>query len=84
VALSKASLHPETAKRWEVADIFREFGESYGKENPLPLEQLKVMHEIEVCRTSYLGGHLEKCNSCGHERPAYNAHFAGVSIISEE
>ncbi len=31
------------------------------------------MHEIEVCRTAYLGGHIEKCDSCGAERNAYNS-----------
>jgi len=41
----------------------------------LSLEKLKVMHSIEVCRTAYLGGHLEQCDNsdCGHERPAYNS-----------
>jgi hypothetical protein len=31
------------------------------------------MHCIEVCRTSYLGGHVEQCTSCGFERCAYNS-----------
>jgi hypothetical protein len=31
------------------------------------------MHAIEVCRTSYLGGHLEQCDSCGYQRPVYNS-----------
>lgn len=70
--MTTETLRPET-KKWEVADIFREFGESYRSKNPLPLEHLKVMHAIEVCRTSYLGGHIEKCDVCGHERPAYNS-----------
>ncbi len=70
MALSTEALRPE---RWEVADIFREFGGSYRSKNPLPLTHLKVMHAIEVCRTSYLGGHIEKCASCGHERHAYNS-----------
>jgi len=67
------SLQPETAKRWEMADIFRDFGESYRSKNPLPLSHLKVMHAIEVCRTAYLGGHIEKCDTCGFEQHAYNS-----------
>ena len=63
----------ETAKRWEVADIFRECGKNYRDKNPLPLTHLKVMHAIEVCRTSYLGGHIEKCDTCGFEQHAYNS-----------
>jgi predicted Zn-ribbon and HTH transcriptional regulator len=70
VALSTESLQPD---RWEVADIFREFGESYRSKNALPLTHLKVMHAIEVCRTSYLGGHVEKCDACGFEKHAYNS-----------
>lgn len=31
------------------------------------------MRAIETCRTSELGGHLEQCDSCGHERYAYNS-----------
>ncbi len=31
------------------------------------------MSAIERCRTPALGGHLEQCDSCGFERPAYNS-----------
>jgi len=31
------------------------------------------MHAIEVCRTAYLGGHVERCDRCGFERIAYNS-----------
>ena len=73
MALSTEALCPETAKRWEVADIFREFGESYRRNNRLPLSHLKVLRAIEVCRTSYLGGHLQKCDKCGYEQHSYNS-----------
>jgi len=73
VALSTETLCPETAKRWEIADIFREFGGSYRDKNPLPRTHLKVMRAIEVCRTSSLGGHIEKCDACGFEQHAYNS-----------
>jgi predicted Zn-ribbon and HTH transcriptional regulator len=72
VALSTEALQPE-AKRWEVADIFQEFGERYRNKNSLPRTHLKVMHAIEVCRTSYLGGHVQKCDTCGFEQHAYNS-----------
>jgi transposase-like zinc-binding protein len=32
-----------------------------------------VMRSIEVCRTSALGGHVEQCETCGHQRIAYNS-----------
>ncbi len=62
----------QTRPRWEVADIFREYGEAYRVSHPLPPTYLKVIHDIEVCRTAYLGGHIEQCDSCGFERNAYN------------
>jgi hypothetical protein len=60
-------------RRWEIADIFREFGHAYRKAHPMPLSHFKVMNAIEVCRTSYLGGHMKACSLCGYEHPAYNS-----------
>jgi Putative transposase/Transposase zinc-binding domain len=57
----------------ELADIFRAYGESYRRNHPLPVSHLKVMQAVERCRTAALGGHLEQCNTCGFERPAYNS-----------
>jgi hypothetical protein len=31
------------------------------------------MRAIETCRTAALGGHLERCDRCDYERPAYNS-----------
>ena len=31
------------------------------------------MSAIELCRTAALGGHLEQCDCCGHQRPAYHS-----------
>ncbi len=59
--------------KWEVADIFRLHGKEYRNSHALPLSHLKVMHYIEMCRTSYLGGHVERCDSCGHKHYAYNS-----------
>jgi hypothetical protein len=58
---------------YEVADIFRQYGEPYRSDHPLPTAHLKVMHDIEVCRTAYLGGHLEQCDCCGFQRCSYNS-----------
>jgi predicted Zn-ribbon and HTH transcriptional regulator len=64
-----------TLKRptWEVADIIRLHAKQYCHDHLLPLSHLKVMHSIKVCRTAYLGGHVEQCTSCGFERHAYNS-----------
>jgi hypothetical protein len=58
---------------YEAADIFREYGEQYKRSHSLPMSHLKVMHDIKVCRTAYLGGHVERCDWCGFERIAYNS-----------
>jgi Putative transposase/Transposase zinc-binding domain len=58
---------------WEVADVFRSFGEDYRRAHPLPWLHRQVMHDIEVCRTAVLGGHLQQCDSCNFQRPCYNS-----------
>jgi hypothetical protein len=59
----------------EVADIFRAAGPAYraAHAGQLSLQQLKVMSAIETCRTAALGGHVEGCEDCGHQRVAYNS-----------
>ena len=59
----------------EVADIFRRYGEAYRQKHgaSLSMAQRHVMTAIEVCRTAALGGHLERCDSCSFERPAYDS-----------
>ncbi|HEV7344328.1 MAG TPA: IS91 family transposase [Devosia sp.] len=59
----------------EVADIFRAAGPAYRSAHAghLSLDQLKVVSAIESCRTAALGGHVEACTDCGHQRIAYNS-----------
>jgi hypothetical protein len=59
----------------EVADILRAAGPAYraAQAGHLSLQQLKVMSAIEHCRTAALGGHVEACTDCGHQRMAYNS-----------
>ena len=59
--------------RPELADIFRQYGESYRKTHFLLAPQRKVMRAVEVCRTKELGGHLKQCDTCGFEQPSYNS-----------
>jgi hypothetical protein len=58
---------------FELAGIFRQHGDRYRKARSLPLQQLRVMRAIEVCRTSALGGHAEKCGQCDYTRICYNS-----------
>lgn len=59
----------------EVADIFRQVGPAYRAEHATALSrgQRRVMSAIEQCRTTALGGHVEQCDSCGHQRIAFNS-----------
>ena len=58
---------------FELAGIFRQHGPDYRKARSLPLEQLRVMRAIEVCRTSALGGHADQCGQCDYTRISYNS-----------
>src|SRR5262249_59818436 len=59
----------------EVADIFRRFGPAYRQAHAegLARAQRRVMSAIELCRSAALGGHVERCDQCGHQRISYNS-----------
>lgn len=57
----------------EVQNIFQEHGDEYRKKHKLPLNLLKAMSSIEVCRTSAIGGHVDECDECGHIKISYNS-----------
>src|SRR5918996_50198 len=59
----------------EMADIFRRYGTAYREQHAdsMSAAQRRVMSAIEQCRTPALGGHLERCDACGHERNCYNS-----------
>jgi hypothetical protein len=61
--------------RIEVADILRRFGAAYRAEHETSLSnaQRRVMRAITACRTAALGGHVEQCDACQHQRIAYNS-----------
>jgi predicted Zn-ribbon and HTH transcriptional regulator len=64
---------PTARPRWEVADVFRLHGGAYRRAHRLSPLDREVMSAIERCRTAALGGHLERCDTCGFERVAYNS-----------
>jgi hypothetical protein len=59
----------------EVADVFHHHGTDWRRANAghVSLGQLQVMSAIEHCRSAALGGHVERCEDCGHSRIAYNS-----------
>ena len=54
----------------EIADIFHQFSHLLGTQMP---QTWKVIRAIKNCRTSVLGGHVKKCDSCDHSTNAYNS-----------
>lgn len=59
--------------RYEVAGIFRLYGEEYRENHRIPTLHHRVMDQIEKCRTADMGGHTEQCDQCGFRRNAYNS-----------
>jgi Putative transposase/Transposase zinc-binding domain len=59
----------------EVADIFRQVGPAFRQDHADSLSsgQRRVMRDIERCRTAQLGGHVEQCDACGHQRISFNS-----------
>jgi len=72
----------------EVADVFCRHGDQYCQKHRMSPEQFKVLNLIKICRTSALGGHLEQCDCCGYQRPAYNScrnrHCPKCQILAKE
>src|SRR5207302_2816498 len=59
----------------EVADVVRHFGPAFRDQNGalLSTARRRAMFAIESCRTAALGGHVEACGDCGHQRVSYNS-----------
>ena len=55
--------------------MLRRFGPGYKRahRHHMAVCQLKAMHAIQICRTSQLGGHVDKCDRCGALRISYNS-----------
>jgi hypothetical protein len=64
---------PSRERKLEVADVFHRFGDRFRERHGLHPLQRKAMRAIECCRTAALGGHVDLCTACGHERPSYNS-----------
>jgi hypothetical protein len=72
-AVASATGQPSRRPAVEVADIFRAHGQAYRQNHALSPHLVRVMRNIEACRTEILGGHLDVCSKCDFSRPAYNS-----------
>ena len=58
----------------EVADILHAQGDTFLEQHPwLSAQQCSVLRAIARCRTVALGGHLDRCDACGHQAISYNS-----------
>jgi hypothetical protein len=64
---------PARGLRFDLADIVRAHRRELESTHVLTSEQRRVLTDIAQCRTSALGGHLDRCDACGHEHPSYNS-----------
>jgi hypothetical protein len=59
-----------TSRRLELADVFRAHGDRL---LGLSAQQKRAVRAITSCRTAALGGHVQACDTCGHEEIRYNS-----------
>ncbi len=57
--------------RLEVAEVFRRYQAEYLATYWASFEQQRVLRDLMACRTAALGGHLRRCQTCGHEQIDY-------------
>lgn len=59
--------------RYDIGAIVTEHRAELEASYRLAPAQKRVLTDIGQCRTPVLGGHLDVCQGCGYERPAYNS-----------
>jgi Putative transposase/Transposase zinc-binding domain len=59
----------------EVAEVIRQYGHGFLDRHGSTLsdQQRRAVRDLAACRTAALGGHVEHCLDCGHDRMAYNS-----------
>ena len=68
-----AEVEAEVEDGRTLAAVLRAYGEEYCRSHALPPAHRKVLWAIEHCRTAALGGHLDRCDHCGHEQVLWNS-----------
>lgn len=58
---------------FEMAQIIRDYGEGFVRKNQVLKHHKRVLNALKICRTAELGGHVEQCDTCSHERISYNS-----------
>lgn len=64
---------PVQTRHFDIAQIVCAHRAQLQGSYALSRSQKRVLTDIANCRTAALGGHLDQCAQCGHERPSYNS-----------
>jgi hypothetical protein len=59
--------------RYELAQVIDRFNEEFESRNSPNSYVKRTLSALQRCRTSSLGGHVDKCDTCGHIRISYNS-----------
>lgn len=62
-----------TSETGTVAEAIRQHGPDYLANGGVSRDARRLMAVLPLCRTAALGGHLHRCDHCGHEQPRYNS-----------
>ena len=59
----------------EVADVLRRAGDAYLRKyaDAMPPSHRRALYVIRHCRTKIFGGHVYRCDHCGHQQYAYHS-----------
>lgn len=58
---------------YELAHVVNMFGEEFERQLHPRNQHKRVLNAIAKCRTAALGGHVDQCDQCGHQRISYNS-----------
>jgi hypothetical protein len=59
--------------RYELAEVIDRFGQAFESKHSPNSYVKRTLSALLRCRTSSLGGHVDKCDQCGHTRISYNS-----------
>ena len=59
--------------RYELAEVIDRFGTKFESKHSPNNYVKRTLSALLRCRTSSLGGHVDKCDQCGHTRISYNS-----------
>jgi hypothetical protein len=59
--------------RYELAEVIDRFREDFQHKHSPNGYVKRTLSALKHCRTSSLGGHVDKCDECGHIRISYNS-----------